>query len=79
MSVTHRFIANPTEPSEVMAWFQSLYTPVTRVATEYGHALHFRDFGPLSYLPTGGIDANTSPVATIVLPQIRRSALWTVG
>ena len=79
MSVTHRFIANPTEPSEVMAWFQSLDTPVTRAATEYGHALHFRDFGPLSYLHTGGIDADTSPVATIVLPQVRRSALWTVG
>ena len=79
MSVTHRFLADPAEPSEVMAWFQSLDTPITEAATEYGRALHFRDFGPLSYLPTGDIDANSSPVATIVLPQVRRSSLWTVG
>jgi hypothetical protein len=62
-----------------MAWFESLDTSITKAATEYGHVLHFRDFGPLAYLPTGSIDANTSPVATIVLPQVRRSALWTVG
>lgn len=79
MSVTHRFIADPEEPSEVMAWFMSLGTPITEVPTEYGHALHFRDFGPLSYLPGGGIDADTSPVVTVVLPQTRRSSLWTVG
>ena len=79
MSVTHRFIADPAEPSEVMAWFRSLNTPVTEVPTDYGYALHFRDFGPLSYLSDGGIDADASPVVTIVLPQTRRGALWTIG
>ncbi|MCH2092896.1 MAG: hypothetical protein MK141_15135 [Pseudoxanthomonas sp.] len=79
MSVTHRFIADPAEPSEVMAWFRSLSTPVTEVQAEYGHALYFRDFGPLSYLPDGGIDADTSPVVSVVLPQVRRGSLWTIG
>ena len=79
MSVTHRFIADPAAPSEVMDWFQSLGTPITWAATEYGHALYFRDFGTLCHLPSGGIDATNSPVATVVLPQVRRGSLWTVG
>lgn len=79
MSATHRYIADPTEASAVMAWFKSLSTPITEVPTEYGHALYFRDFGPLSYLPAGDIDADASPVATVVLPQARRGSLWTIG
>lgn len=79
MSVTYRFIADPTEPSEVVGWFRSLDAPAEETATGYGFVLYFRELGPISYLSDGSINAEASPVVTIVLPSVRRGALWTVG
>jgi hypothetical protein len=62
-----------------MAWFRSLSGQATEAQTEYGYALHFRDFGPIAYQSDGSINADLSPVVTIVLPQTRRGTLWTIG
>ena len=79
MSITYRFIERPSEPSEVMAWFRALDAPITESQTPYGYALHFQDFGPVVSLPDGSINAEASPVVTVVLPEVRRGMLWTVG
>lgn len=79
MSTTHRYIANPSEPLQVMAWFRALDAEITEVPTSYGYALYFRGLGPLSHLPDGNIDAEASPVVTVIAPQVRRGVIWTVG
>jgi len=63
----------------VRAWFKSLDASFTEVGTAYGYVLHFTEMGSLAYLPDGQIDADASPVVTIVLPQVRRGVLWTIG
>jgi hypothetical protein len=79
MSISFRFIADPSEPSHVLAWFRSVNPAPVEVPTDYGYVLYFKSFGPLAHLPDGSIDAKSSPVVTIVLPQVRRGVLWTVG
>src|SRR5690349_24735914 len=79
MSISLRFVAAPSEPSEVMAWFRSVSPVPTEVPTDYGYVLHFQSLGPLAYLPDGSIDPASSPIVTIVLPQVRRGVLWTIG
>ena len=79
MGISYRFIATPIEPSEVIGWFRSLSDAVTEVHTEYGYALYFKELGPLVRLSDGKIDAEASPIVTIVLPQVRRGVLWTIG
>ena len=81
MGATHRFIADPTGPSEVLDWFRRLPAAPAEVPTERGVALHFRECGPLTYrLGAGmGIDAKASPIANVFLPRIRRGVLWTLG
>jgi len=79
MGTTYRYLASPTEPSEVLAWFRSLPNAPTEVEAERGTVFYFRECGPLMYEPGGRIDSTASPVATIFHPRIRRSALWTAG
>ena len=79
MGTTYRFIAAPSEPSEVLAWFRSLPSPPEEVPTDRGSTLYFREYGELKYDPNGRINPKLSPVATVFLPQHRRGSLWTVG
>jgi len=79
MGTIHRFIANPSEPSEVMAWFRALDVPCIEVAGKGGFALHFPSIGSLVLCPDGAVDTKTSPVVSVFLPQVRRGTLWTVG
>lgn len=79
MGTTFRFIADPSEPSDVLGWFRSLPSPPEEVATEHGATLYFRESGPLTYGANGRIDQRSSPVATVFLPKVRRGSLWTVG
>ncbi|MEJ6004916.1 hypothetical protein WG899_05115 [Paucibacter sp. AS339] len=79
MGTTYRYLASPTEPSEVMAWFRSLPRAPKELKAERGTVVHFEECGPLVYGPGGRLDAKASPVATILHPRIRRGALWTAG
>lgn len=79
MGTTYRFIAAPSEPSEVLGWFRSLPSPPEEVTTDRGATLYFRECGPLIYDANGRIDPMVSPVATVFLPHVRRGVLWTVG
>jgi hypothetical protein len=79
MGVTYRFIADPAEPSEVLAWFRALPSRPTEVPTERGCVLYFTEFGQLAYEADGKVNAKNSPVATVFLPKVRRGVMWTVG
>jgi hypothetical protein len=79
MGTTYRFVAAPSEPSEVLGWFRSLPSPPEEVPAKHRATLYFREYGPLIYGADGRIDPKSSPVVTVFLPQIRRGSLWTVG
>jgi hypothetical protein len=79
MGTTYRFIADPAQPSEVVGWFRSLSTPPAEVSSEQGVTFYFKECGPLSHTPDGKLDSKSSPVASVILPRIRRGVLWTVG
>ena len=79
MGSTHRFIADPAEPSEVLAWFRALGQAPTETPSERGLVLSFPAYGPPAYREDGSIDPLASPVATVFLPRVRRGQLWTVG
>jgi hypothetical protein len=79
MGTTYRFISDPSAPQEVAAWFRTLEAPPTEVPTERGATLYFKSAGQLAYKSDGVIDPKTSPLASMILPRIRRGVLWTVG
>src|SRR4029079_11305872 len=79
MGTTDRFIEAPGKPSNVLAWFRNLTPCPMEVPTEGATVLYFQELGCLSYNSDGQINATKSPVATIFLPKVRRSLLWTVG
>jgi hypothetical protein len=79
MGTTYRFIADPHEPSEVLAWFRALSVPPTEVEKERGVLLLFGEPGSLAYDASGAIDAKASPLVSIFSPRVRRGILWTVG
>jgi len=79
MGVTHRFIANPRETSEVLRWFRTCDSPPDEVSADEALTLYFSCCGSLAYSSDGKVDPKASPVATLFHPQIKRGALWTVG
>jgi hypothetical protein len=79
MGTTHRFIADPAEPSEVLEWFRSLGQAATETPSNRGVVFSFPAHGSFSYRPDGSIDPRASPVVTVFLPRVRRGQLWTVG
>jgi hypothetical protein len=79
MGTTYRFVTDPREPSEVLAWFRALSAPPVEVDMQHSFVLFFREFGPLAHDTSGAINAKASPIATVVLPRVRRGILWTVG
>jgi hypothetical protein len=79
MGTAYRFIADPGQPSEVMAWFRALKTPPVEVGTERGTVLYFKEHGALAYDASGAVDSKASPIVTLLAPRVRRGILWTVG
>lgn len=79
MGTTYRFIAEPTAPSPVLAWFRALHPPPREVPAARATVLYFEHLGTLAYRADGQIDAARSPVVTVLSPQVKRRALWTVG
>jgi len=80
MANTYRFIADPADPSPVLAWFRALDPAPAEVRTARATVLHFAHMGALAYRADDGqIDASRSPVVTVFSPQVKRGALWTVG
>lgn len=79
MASTYRFIADPADPSPVLAWFRALDPAPAEVPTARATVLHFARMGALAYRADGRIDATRSPVVTVFSPQVKRGVLWTVG
>jgi len=79
MGVTYRFIADPSEPSEVLSWFRDLKIAPELVEKVHGVLLYFRESGPLQMQSHGTVDFKRSPVVSVVLPRVQRGVLWTVG
>jgi len=79
MGTTFRFLEDPAAPSSVLTWFRNLEVPPREVKSEKGFTLHFQEAGPVSYHAGGQVDPKASPIAMVVLPRVRRGALWTVG
>ena len=79
MGTTYRYIAAPSEPSEVLQWFASLATPPTSVPTPRGVVLYFGEYGPLVSKSDGAVDSKASPVISVFVPRVKRGILWTVG
>jgi hypothetical protein len=79
MATTYRFIADPNEPSPVLAWFREADSPPQETIINGGHVLYFADCGPISYMLDERVDPQSSPIVTLIHPQIKRGVLWTVG
>lgn len=79
MAVTYKFVHDPAELSPVLSWLRATNPAPRKISFAWGVALHFEASGPIQYLSDGTIDAAHSPVAALILPKVRRAALWTVG
>jgi len=79
MAVTYKFVHDPKELSPVLSWLRATNPAPREIQFAWGVALHFEACGPIQYLTDGAIDAEHSPVAALILPKVRRDALWTVG
>jgi hypothetical protein len=79
MGLSYYFAEAPYGPSHVLAWFRSLAEPPEETVTEKGVVLFFRQIGPLVLDNRGDPDGAQSPVVNVLLPQVRRSILWTTG
>ena len=79
MGTVHRFIECPEATSETLSWFRSRSAPPTEASTDRGYTLYFPECGPLIQGADGRIDPAASPVVNVLVPRIRRGALWTVG
>ena len=74
MGSTYRFIADPSEQSEMLEWFCSIREPPTEKLSDCGVVLSFVAHGPRSYSSNGRIDSHSSPVVTVFLPRVRRGS-----
>ncbi len=80
MPATFRFIAAPSEPSDVLQWFRELPVPPAEYPGRRSNVmLYFKDQGSLFRTPDDQADLTLSPVVNLFLPEIRRGVLWTVG
>jgi hypothetical protein len=79
MSSYSRFIEDPTIFSSVLEWFRGHEPAPEETPADYGAVLFYRSLGALKYKTDGSIDADQSPLVTVILPRIRRGILWTVG
>jgi hypothetical protein len=74
-----RFVEAPAAPCSMLQWFRNQDLAPNEHVFDWGAALYFSSLGQLHYNADGGIDAERSPVVTVLVPQVRRGILWTVG
>jgi len=79
MGTTYRYIADPDEPSEVLAWFRALASPPEEIETKNCYALYFTNEGSLGRDANGEIVEAQSPLVALFFPRTRREMFWTVG
>lgn len=80
MPATFRFIADPSEPSDVLKWFRELGVPPAEYQGKRSNVmLYFKDQGNLFRTPDDRADLTLSPVVNLFLPEVHRGVLWTVG
>jgi len=79
MGISYRFISAPSDSDAVAAWFRALTEPPREIVTAQHIVLYFAHLGGLQYGEDGAVDAEKSPIVTIIPPQTTRGALWTVG
>lgn len=79
MGTSYRFLSDPAHSGVVLAWFRQLDAPPREVVAERHVVLYFAHLGPLNYLEDGTVDAQASPIVTVVPPRITHASLWTVG
>ncbi|UVE70088.1 hypothetical protein L2Y90_33750 (plasmid) [Burkholderia pyrrocinia] len=79
MGTSYRFIADPADGAAVLNWFRALKEPPLEVATALHTVLYFSHLGELHHAADESVDAEKSPIVTVVHPRTAREALWTVG
>ncbi|WP_157646029.1 hypothetical protein [Burkholderia ubonensis] len=81
MGKSYRFLADPAdeEAATVLAWFRQLHESPREVAAKHHVVLYFAGLGPLRYGQDGTVDADESPIVTVVPPRTACESLWTVG
>lgn len=80
MGKSFYFLEDPDHAaSAVLEWFRCQGGRPQETTTEFGVVLYYPAFGPLQRTETGEINADASPLVTLVLPTRRRGILWTVG
>lgn len=80
MGTSYRFLSDSAQSGVVLAWFRQLKEPPREVVTERQIVLYFAHLGPPNYVADGTtVDAQASPIVTVVPPRTTHSSLWTVG
>lgn len=81
MGKSFRFLSDPAdeEATTVLTWFRQLHESPREVAARQHVVLYFASLGPLHYAQDGTVDADESPIVTVVPPRTACESLWTVG
>ncbi len=81
MGKSYRFLADPAdeEAATVLTWFRQLHESIREVPAKQHVVLYFAGLGPLRYGQDGTVDADESPIVTVVPPRTACESLWTVG
>lgn len=71
MGRSYRFLADPAdeEAATFLTWFRQLHESLREVAARQHVILYFAGLGPLYYAQDGTIDADASPIVTVVPPR----------
>lgn len=80
MTVSYRYLADPSEPQQVLQWFRDLPSPPIESQMDGVTRLHFRNLGALARTSDfKQIDWKKSPVVHVYHPRVRRGVIWTTG
>ena len=66
MGTSYRFISAPSDSDAVLTWFRELPEPPREIAAAQHSVLYFAHLGGLQYGEDGEVDAEKSPIVTIV-------------
>jgi hypothetical protein len=79
MGTIFRFLGVAGDADLVTAWFRALAAAPDEIPKPEGALLYFRRFGPLVHSADGSVNVARSPLVSLLRPERRRGALWTVG
>lgn len=79
MGMSYRFACDPADAEMVLRWFRRLQEPPREVIAAQCVVLYFASLGPLHHAGDGTVDADLSPIVTVVPPRSVRESLWTIG